>query len=72
VEIIRKLICKKCGGDSFSFVWRFKDESEEYRAYFCHDGIGFELEDAIIKCVKCGTEAQYEEEDFLLIKQVKP
>lgn len=56
--------CKKCGGTSFSFRWDY-NEDDEINLFMGHDGIGFQLEDSIIKCNKCGKESLYEEEDFI-------
>ena len=63
--IKKKLICKKCGGNKFSFRWEFKDEKDMFYKFLSHDGYGFLLEDAIIRCENCGAEANYEDEDFL-------
>ena len=60
----RIMKCKKCGGTSFSFRWDY-DEDEEMSLYMCHDGMGFQLTDSIIKCDKCGKESPYEQEEFI-------
>src|SRR6056297_4214213 len=60
----RIMKCKKCGGTSFSFRWDY-DEDYEMDLYMCHDGMGFQLIDSIIKCDKCGKESQYEQEEFI-------
>jgi len=63
----REMICKNCKGNAFSFKWKIKDEKHGLTLMFCHTGIGFQLTDSIIKCVKCGKESEYELEDFLEI-----
>ena len=60
----RTMKCKKCGGTSFSFRWDY-DEDEEMGLYMCHDGMGFQLTDSIIRCDKCGKESPYEQEEFI-------
>ena len=60
----RTMKCKKCGGTSFSFRWDY-DEDDEMKLYMCHDGMGFELTDSIIRCDKCGKESPYEQEEFI-------
>jgi ribosomal protein L37E len=64
----KQLTCKKCGGKSFEFSWKFKNKEEEINLYFCHEGYGFQFEDSIIKCSKCGKKKKYDEEDFLEVK----
>ena len=63
------MLCKNCGGNAFSFKWVIKNEKHRLALMFCHDGIGFQLTDSIIKCAKCGKESEYELEDFLEIKE---
>jgi len=60
----RIMKCKECGGTSFSFRWDY-NEDEEMTLYMCHDGMGFQLTDSIIKCDKCGKESPYEQEEFI-------
>lgn len=63
-NIIRTMKCKECGGTAFKFRWEY-DEEREMAYYLCHDGMGFQLNDAIITCAKCGKESPYEQEDFI-------
>ena len=51
--IVRDLICRNCGGKSFSFQMKY-NKKEETRLLLCHDGYGFQMEDAFWKCNKCG------------------
>ena len=60
----RIMKCKKCGGTSFSFRWDY-DEDDEMNSYMCHDGMGFQLTDSIIRCDKCKKESPYEQEEFI-------
>ena len=48
------LVCKECGGNSFTFRWRWKDTADLITLTMCHDGYGFQFEDADITCNKCG------------------
>ena len=52
---IKQLTCEKCKGSQFSLQMRYKKD-DEMRLLLCHDGYGFQLEDAFWKCVKCGKE----------------
>ena len=56
--------CKECGGNSLKFRWEYEEE-DETTLYLCHDGWGFQLEDSIITCSKCGKESDYGKEDFV-------
>ena len=67
----KRMTCKKCKGNSFSFEWKFKNEREEASAYFAHDGWGFQLEDSTIKCDTCGTSSEYEKENFIVVEVKK-
>ena len=69
-KITRIMKCKKCGGNSFSFRWKYY-EKDRLRLIFCHDGVGYQLTDAIVRCDKCGIESEYEEEDFITTKEVE-
>lgn len=68
MKTVRVLQCV-CGNDSFCFRWETNSLEQEHALMYCHDGYGFQLEDAIIKCSKCGKESPYEQEEFL--KMVK-
>jgi hypothetical protein len=52
--MIRKVTCKKCNSTDINITWKYKKE-EEISMYLGHDGFGFQFEDAIIKCAKCGS-----------------
>ena len=61
------MTCKKCGSTNFQFRWKYLEE-DVMKLILCHDGIGFRMEDSIIKCSGCGFESPYEEEDFTEVK----
>jgi len=54
--VVRELICDKCGGNSFTLQIKYKKE-DEMSLLFCHDGFGFQFEDAIWICNKCKKES---------------
>jgi hypothetical protein len=51
-KVVKELTCD-CGGNSFTIQMRY-DKKDEMRLLLCHDGYGFEFEDAFWKCNKCG------------------
>ena len=65
--MIKDLVCDKCKGTSFKFRWEIKDEAEDMKLIWMHDGIGYELKAAIITCASCGEESEYDFEDFLKV-----
>lgn len=70
VTIKKELLCSACGSKAFRFRWEYKKE-DEMTLYLCHEGIGFQLVDSIITCDGCGAESQYEQEDFLILKELE-
>ena len=50
--IERILTCPKCKGTSFTIKMKYKQE-DEMRLLMCHDGYGFQMEEAIWECNKC-------------------
>lgn len=67
---IRNLKCEKCESTDFSFKWKYHPNNE-MGLQMCHDGFGFQLEDAIVQCSRCGISASYEKSDFLYIEEDK-
>lgn len=53
-KVIRIMKCENCDGDSFRFVWEY-DQKSEFNMIWCHDGFGFELDQADKICTKCGS-----------------
>jgi len=53
--------CCLCGCDKLQITWKLKSESDSLRKALCHDGYGFQIEDAIFKCSACGKEWDYDE-----------
>ena len=51
---IRKVTCNKCKSIDINVIWKYKKE-DEMNMYLGHDGYGFQFEDAIMKCAKCGS-----------------
>ena len=43
---VRILRCDKCKGTKFRFVWEY-DPRSEFNMIWCHDGIGFELDQSV-------------------------
>ena len=66
--IIDKMICKKCGNDSFCFEWRYANENAGLHLALSHDGWGFQFRDSYVCCSKCKEFMEYEKEDFIEIK----
>lgn len=60
--------CKNCGGNSFSFDWKFKNENQVIAALNCHSGYGLMLESAEITCNSCGTSGHFNDGKFIKIK----
>ena len=62
------MTCKKCGGTAFEFRWVTESYDDAICKSLCHDGWGYEVKISIVKCLGCGEESPYEEENFLAIK----
>ena len=60
---VSSLRCCHCGGDAFSFRWKWADKSELIALTLCHPGFGFQLEDAIITCHSCARHLEYGNDD---------
>jgi len=52
--MIRKATCKKCKSVNINITWKYAKE-DEIAMYLCHDGFGFQFEDATMKCGDCGS-----------------
>lgn len=65
-----QLKCKKCHHSAFGFVWKFKTKKEVSDASLMHDGFGLQLSDAVIRCLSCGENSEYENEEFLEVVEV--
>lgn len=48
------LTCGKCGGTTFRFTWKWKNEEQRNKMYMMHDGLGYLAEDAYMICDSCG------------------
>ena len=70
-EMISDLECKTCGGRAFLFRWSYATEAEAVMLEVAHDGYGFCLEDALVRCAGCGKENHYALESFLGVKKRK-
>lgn len=51
---IQKLRCADCDHIRFTISWVYETKEQEIALLLCHDGYGFQFEDAIIKCADCG------------------
>ena len=56
----KQLTCIICDGTSFQFVWSIESKDHEMSLIYCHDGFGFQFEDATQKCTKCGNTSTFE------------
>jgi len=64
---VDKLICSKCGNDSFRFRWLIASHADLLSKALSHDGWGLQFEDSMVECSKCGYGHPYRTEDFLKI-----
>lgn len=62
----RNLTCPKCNGIILSVQWEYKKEAE-IDMLLCHDGYGFQLEDAFITCIRCKFKGQAS--DFIALEE---
>jgi hypothetical protein len=53
--------CEACGCSKLSIFWKVKDEADALRKYMCHDGFGYQFEDAFFCCSNCGKKWSYDE-----------
>ena len=54
---IKKLTCSKCNSTDINISWKY-DRNNEMAMYTYYDW-EFKLEDAIMKCAKCGCKKLY-------------
>lgn len=52
--MIRKATCNKCGSVKINITWKYR-KADEMDMLLCHDGYGFQYEDAAMKCYDCNS-----------------